>query len=446
MAYTQNTPEEIREMLERIGADSIDELFAPIPKSVRFRGDLNLERALSEPEILRKMGEAAKLNSIPGEMPSFLGAGAYRHHIPSLVDNLAGRSEFATSYTPYQPEASQGNLQATYEYQTMICEITGMDVSNASHYDGATSAAEAALMALGSTGRNRVLIPGTLHPDTRAVLHTYLVNRDAEPVDIPLKDGRTDLDALRERATPEVAAIILQTPNFLGLIEEAAEVSQIAHSAGALMIAAVDPISLGLLAPPGDYDADIAVGEGQPLGNPVSFGGPWFGFLAARQKYVRRMPGRIVGETLDADGRRAYVLTLQAREQHIRRARATSNICTNQGLCALRGAIYLTTIGKEGFRHVAELCLQKAHYAADAIQAKTPFRPRFEGPFFREFSIHGPVSAKECNQRLFDKGIIGGFDLGRVFPQEESSLLLSFTEMNTREEIDFLVWGLSEIS
>ena len=446
MAYTQNTPDEIRAMLKTIGVSSIDDLFAPIPEGVRLEGDLDLADALSEPELLRKMQEIADRNVPLGQMPSFLGAGAYLHHIPSVVDALASRSEFATSYTPYQPEASQGNLQAIFEYQTMICEITGMDVSNASHYDGATSAAEAAMMALDITGREEVLISGTVHPDIRAVVETYLRYRNVRPVEVPALDGRIDLEALRKLATSRVAAIVFQTPNFFGLVEEVGEVSDVAKGSRGLLIASVDPISLGLLLPPGEYGADIAVGEGQPLGNPVSFGGPTFGFLAARQKYVRKMPGRIAGMTKDTEGRTAYVLTLQAREQHIRREKATSNICTNQGLCALRGAIYLTAVGKQGLRKAANLSFQKAHYAAKEIDAKTPFSRRHPGPFFREFAIQGPLPAREANRLLFERGIIGGFDLGRVSSDEANTLLLAFTEMNTRDDIDALVSALSEMS
>ena len=446
MVYTQNTPDEIRAMLEVIGVSSLEDLFAPVPEGVTLKGKLDIPQGLPEPDLLRRIGEIADRNVPLGRMPSFLGAGAYRHHIPSVVDALAGRSEFATSYTPYQAEASQGNLQAIFEYQTLICELLGMDVSNASHYDGATSVAEAAMMALEATGRDEILIPQALHPDFRAVLGTYLRHRSASPVEVPLEDGRTDLAALQDLAGARTAAVIVQTPNFLGLLEEVEEFSRAARDCGALLIASVDPISLGLIAPPGEYGADIAVGEGQALGNPVSFGGPWFGFIAARQKYVRKMPGRIVGETRDGTGRRAFVLTLQAREQHIRREKATSNICTNQGLCALRGAIYLTAIGKAGLRKVGDLCLQKAHYGAAEIAARTPFSLSHPGPYFREFAIQGPIPAAEVNRRLYEKGIIGGYDLEKVYPGDSQGLLLAFTELCTRKDIDALVSALSEVA
>jgi glycine dehydrogenase subunit 1 len=294
-------------------------------------------------------------------------------------------------------------------------------------------------MALEATGRDAVLVPDTIHPDTGTVLRTYLENRSARVIRVPAVDGRVDRDALRSEVNDRVAAVVIQTPNFFGLIEEVREISAAAKAAGALLVAVVDPISLGVLAPPGEYGADIAAGDGQPLGNPVSFGGPSFGFLAARKEHMRRMPGRIVGETRDGEGRRAFVLTLQAREQHIRREKATSNICTNQGLCALRGAIYLVGMGKAGLRRVAHLCLQKAHYAAQQITSRTPFTLPFSGPFFREFVIQGPLPAAEANRRLFERGIIGGFDLGRVLPEESQSLLLAFSELNTRDDIDALV-------
>ena len=444
MAYTENTPEEVREMLDRIGVGSIDDLFSPIPESVRLRRDLAIPEALSEPELLRHLGEKAGRNVPLSGRPSFLGAGVYHHHIPSVVDALAARSEFATSYTPYQPEASQGTLEAIFEYQTMICELTGMDVSNASHYDGATAAAEAALMAIDATRRDGIVYSAGLHPHTKAVIETYATYSESRATEVPLAGGRTDLDALRAAVGDDTAVVVLQTPNFYGRIEEGAEVGKVAHDAGALLVTSTDPISLGLLAPPGSYGADIAVGEGQPLGNPVSYGGPYFGFLAAREKHLRKMPGRIAGRTTDADGRTAYVLTLQAREQHIRRAKATSNICTNQGLCALRGAIYLTTIGKQGLRQVAELSLQNAHYAAGRIAERTPFSlvdP--DAPFFREFAIEGPRPAAEVNRALLADGIVGGYDLGQIDPDQANRLLLAFTEQNTRADIDRLVDALA---
>ena len=446
MAYTQNTPEDIAEMLAAIGVGSVDDLFEPIPEAVRLGRPLDIPGALSEPEILRHLGEKAARNVPLSGQPSFLGAGIYRHHIPSIVDALASRSEFATSYTPYQPEASQGTLEAIFEYQTMICQLTGMDVSNASHYDGATSAAEAALMTVDATRRSRVLYSAGLHPHAKAVLRTYADYSETGASEIPLAGGRLDLDALRQEIGEDVAGVILQTPNFYGNIEEATEVGRIVREAGALLVASVDPISLGLLAPPGSYGADIAVGEGQAIGNPVSYGGPYFGFLAARERHLRKMPGRIAGRTTDAQGRTAYVLTLQAREQHIRRAKATSNICTNQGLCALRGAIYLTALGKQGLREVAELSLRKAHYAAEAIEERTVFRKVHEAPFFREFAIEGPVPASEANRRLLEAGIIGGYDLGRDDPAQANRMLLAFTELNTRADIDRLIAALGEIT
>jgi glycine dehydrogenase subunit 1 len=392
--------------------------------------------ALTELEVRREIGSLLDRNTHADRHACFLGAGAYDHAIPSVVPFLASRSEFSTAYTPYQAEMSQGLLQTIFEFQTMVCELTGMDVANASMYDGASALAEGALMACRATKRAHLVAARTIHPHFRAVVSTYLQGI-AHPIhDVGLADGRTDLKALEQTVTKETAAVLIQHPNFLGNLEEVEAIARIAHAQGALVVASVDPLSLGLLLPPGAWGADIAVGEGQALGNPMSFGGPFVGFMATKKDFMRQLPGRIVGATVDTKGRPGYCLTLQAREQHIRRERATSNICTNQALMALTASIYLATLGPHGLREVGEQCLAKAHYAADRITSVTGFSRPHHAPFFKEFVVRTPRPPAELNATLAKNGIIGGLDLGPFSPDWTNQWLLCVTEKRTREEID----------
>jgi glycine dehydrogenase subunit 1 len=384
----------------------------------------------------------AKLNEYAG----FLGAGAYDHYIPSIVWYLAGRGEFLTAYTPYQAELMQGELQAGYEYQSMLCELTGMDVANASMYDGASATAEAAVMARDLTRREEVLISTTVHPDYRQVIRTYVRPLGINVVEVPHRDGVTDLEAMERALSDHTAATIIQHPNFFGCLEDGARVAALAHRAGALLVGAIaDPLSLGILKPPGAWGADIVAGEGQPLGNNLNFGGPYLGMLATRQEFVRRMPGRLVGATVDTDGRRGFVLTLQTREQHIRREKASSNICTNEALLALAAAIFMAAVGKQGFRQVAELNLRRAAYARDAIASLNGYDIVFEAPIFNEFVVRTPLPPDEVNRRLLAHNVLGGAALGRWYPELADSWLVCVTEQRTRAEIDRLVSLLEAI-
>jgi glycine dehydrogenase subunit 1 len=366
---------------------------------------------------------------------SFLGAGIYDHFVPSVVDAVASRGEFYTAYTPYQPEISQGTLTAIFEYQSMICELTGMYVTNASMYDGASALAEAAFMSCGVTKRDKVLVAKTVHPEYREVTRTYTRFRDVEVEEIGHAKGNVDLEDLAAKLDDSVAAVLVQSPNFLGVIEDVKQLAEMAHEKGAMLVVSADPISLALLEPPGKLGADIVTGEGQALGNPTSFGGPHFGFMAATKKLLRKMPGRIVGQTEDLEGRRGYVLTLQAREQHIRREKATSNICTNQALCALMGAVYMSSLGREGIKEVARLCYDKAHYTAERLLERG-FQRVFDGPFFKEFTLRAPEGVEAVNSRLLKEGYLGGYDLSKDYPEIENGWLVAVTERRTRQEID----------
>ncbi|HEY8449071.1 MAG TPA: aminomethyl-transferring glycine dehydrogenase subunit GcvPA [Bacillota bacterium] len=447
--YLPNTADDRAAMLAAIGAASVDELFADIPADVRLNRPLQLPPALSEYELLRHMERLAASNGHVGEYTCFLGGGMYDHFIPALVDEIISRGEFYTSYTPYQPEVSQGNLQAIYEFQTMICELTGMDVANASMYDGASALAEAALMAVNVTRRERIVLAGTIHPEYRQVVRTYTERQGLRVSEVPVREGAVDLEALERAlgAGADVACVALQVPNFLGIVEPAAEVGRLAKQAGALLVVAADPISLGVLKAPGDYGADIVVGEGQPLGNPLSYGGPAFGFLAAREAYLRRLPGRIAGATVDSEGRRGYVLTLQAREQHIRRERATSNICTNQALNALAATVYMTCLGKHGLVAVADLCLQKSHYLAERIARLERFDLAFPGqPFFKEFVVRSRLPVDEVLAELRRQRILGGVPLEPFFPELADCFLVAVTEKRSRAEIDHYVGRLEAMA
>jgi len=433
-------------MLAAIGVSSVEELFQDVPEAYRFP-ELKLPKAASEMEILDELYAMALKNSSTGCFATFLGAGAYNHFVPSVIPYLAGRGEFATAYTPYQPEVSQGTLQAIFEYQSMIAELTGMDVVNASHYDGATSMAEAAIMAVNvSRGKRRkILVSPWVHPQYRQTLRTYLpggqvtITGDENP--------RTNLDDLKGMLDDETACLIIQNPNFFGELMDVDGLADAVHAAGALLLVVANPIiSLGLLKPPGDYGADIVVAEGQPLGAGLNFGGPYLGVFAAREAYVRRMPGRLVGETTDTEGRRGYVLTLTPREQHIRREKATSNICTNQGLVALMAGMYLAYMGKRGLRAVAEMCYHKAHYAAAEIDKLNGYRVVNYAPFFNEFPVKCPKPVAEVNAALLEAGILGGYDLEGDYPHAQNEMLVCVTEMNSREQIDRLVAALGSIA
>ncbi len=439
MRYLPNTEADRREMLAAIGLESVEELFSDIPEAVRFKGRLELPEAMSELELRRHMAELASGSSDLDRFACFLGAGAYDHFIPSVVGHILSRAEFYTAYTPYQAEISQGVLQSIYEYQTMICRLTGMDVANASMYDGATALAEAGLMTTGITRRKALVISSTVHPEYREVVKTYAGGADIEVREVPYTDGVTDLDALQKAVGQDTAGVLIQHPNFFGNLEPVSDIGGVAKEAGALFVPCVDPISLALLRAPADYGADIVVGEGQPLGNPVSFGGPYLGFFAARQKFMRRMPGRIVGATVDAEGKRGFVLTLQTREQHIRRERATSNICSNEALCALAATVYLSLMGPSGLRGVAEQCLKKSHYTLERLLEIPGVTREFSAPFFKEFVVRVEADPDTVNERLYERGIIGGLNLGRFYPELDGCMMFCVTEKRTGAEIEDLV-------
>jgi len=445
MNYVPNTVKQQEEMLARIGVNSKEELFKDIPESVRRQAQLNIREGMSELELVRHLSKLAAQNKTVEEYTSFLGAGAYEHFIPSYVDQLLLRSEFYTSYTPYQPEISQGTLQAIYEFQTMVCELTGMDVANASMYDGASALAEAALMSCDATRRKKILAPRTLHPEYREVLSTYLEPRGVDILELPYANGEVDIKQLEANLNAEVAAVLLQSPNFFGVIEKAAEIGEMAHAKGALLVMAVNPVALGLLKSPGELGADMVVGEGQPFGNPLNYGGPYLGFLACREKHLRRIPGRIVGATKDKNGKKGYVLTLQAREQHIRREKAASNICSNEALCALAFTIHLSGLGKQGLKEMAMLNVQKAHYAAQEIGKLPGMSLAFSSSFFHEFVVKTQISPQKLNQELLKHGIIGGLDLSRFYPELNQHLLFCVTETKTKEDIDRLVARMGEV-
>jgi len=440
MPYIANTPADQRAMLDAIGVATIDDLFGHIPADLKFAGPLDIPPALGELELTAHMARLAAKNAPAGEKICFLGAGSYDHFIPAIVDSLSSRGEFYTSYTPYQPEASQGNLQVFFEYQTLITQLTGMDVSNASLYDGGSAVAEAVLMAIHATGRQqRVVAAGSVHPEYRQVLATYLTNLGVELVTVGAPQGTVSPAELAAAINQDTACVLIQQPNFFGCLEEVDAIAAAAHAVGALLIVSVDPLSLGLLKRPGDYGADIVVAEGQSLGSPLSFGGPYLGIMACREAFVRRMPGRIAGQTVDRRGRRCWVLTLQTREQHIRREKATSNICTNQGLFALRATIYLSAMGPAGMREVAELCLHKSRYAAARLTASGALKLAFDRPTFKEFVVRdtdGRVA--DLLAGALDCGFLAGVPLGAWYEDLADCFLVTVTEKRTREEIDGL--------
>jgi glycine dehydrogenase subunit 1 len=441
MPYLYNTPEDHAAMLAAIGANSIDELFAMVPADVRLRRPLAIPPAMSELELTQHMTALAEKNAHAGNKVCFLGGGSYDHFVPAVVDELAGRGEFYTSYTPYQAEVSQGNLQVVFEYQTLITQLTGLDVSNASLYDGGSAAAEAVLMAVSSTRRlGKVVVSASVHPEYRQTIATYLQNLGVDLVTIGTPDGVVSPRDLAAAVDSDTACVVVQQPNFFGCIEDAASLATIAHDAGALVVAVFDPISLGLLKRPGDWGADIAVAEGHTLGTPMQYGGPYLGIMACRESLVRRMPGRIAGQTVDRRGKRCFVLTLQTREQHIRREKATSNVCTNQGLFALRATIYLALLGPQGLRETANLCLQKSRYAAEQITKHERFELAFNAPTMKEFVIRdrrGRID--ELISRALDAGFLAGVPLAKWYPEFEDCLLVAVTEKRTKSQIDELV-------
>ena len=444
MAYAAFTEHDRQAMLRVIGVDSIDDLFADIPAALREGAKLDLGDPLSELQTQRRMTQLAARNLNLDQAPSFLGAGIYDHYVPAIVPAMASRGEFATAYTPYQAETSQGTLQVIYEFQTLLCQLTGMEMANASLYDGGTALAEAVLMAMSITKRQRFLVPRGLSPFYRQVVETYTQGLPVIIEDISTVDGLTDVDQLATLLGSDVAAVVVQQPNFFGGVEDAQALADAAHAKGALLIAVFNPISLGLLPPPGSYDADIAVAEGQPLGIMPQFGGPGVGIFCCRKQFVRFAPGRLVGTTTDDQGRAGFTLTLQTREQHIRREKATSNICTNQALCALMATVYLGAMGAKGIKTCAEQCYHKAHYAAQRLTECPGFELAFKAPFFHEFALRTPAPVAEINRHLLKNSIIGGYDVSRDYLEYENVMLLCCTEKRTREEIDALADALRE--
>ncbi len=437
--YCPHTPEEIQEMLAAIGVSSVEELFAPIPAELRC-STFNLPAGMSEFETFDKLQAVAADNR--RNLSLFVGGGFYDHIIPAAVDHLSGRAEFYTAYTPYQPECSQGTLQALFEYQTAICRLTGLDVSNASLYDGATALAEAALMAMRVTNRSKIVVDGCVSPIARQVLATYLSHHDAELVELAPLDGLLNRDELAQQLDAETAAVLVQYPNVFGCVEDFSRLADQAHAAGALLVTAVYPVALGILKSPGELGADIAVGDGQSLGNPLSFGGPSFGFIAAKKAHIRNMPGRIVGETLDKNGKRGFVLTLQAREQHIKRHKATSNICSNQSLCALRGLIFLSAIGKQGLADLATLNHDKAEYTKARLAELPGVTVLQTAASFNEFTISLPKPADGVVAALLEKDIAAGMPLGQFYAGSENLLVVTVTEKRSKKEIDRLADAL----
>jgi glycine dehydrogenase subunit 1 len=444
--FLPHTDQDREAMLKTIGVSSLEELFQVVPAKHRFP-ELNLPPRLTEMEIVSELKDIANANESTEDLISFLGAGAYKHFIPAVVDAIISRGEFLTAYTPYQPEVSQGTLQAIFDYQSLVTALTGMDVSNASHYDGATAVAEAVSMAHANFRgkRNKMVFSRAVNPQYRQTVKTYHHGTGVNLVEAsnPLSEGPEGLLPFIDEST---ALVVVQYPDFFGRVYDYTALAEAVHRAGALFSVAINPIALGLLTPPGEFGADIVTGEGQPLGIPLSLGGPYLGLFATRKEYVRKMAGRLVGETVDKNGRRAYVLTLTAREQHIRREKATSNICTNQGLMALASSVYMSLLGKHGLRQVAELCYHKAHYAASQIAKIKGYSLWNQTPFFHEFVVHCPKPVKEINQHLLEHGILGGYDLGIDYPELANYMLIAVTEMNSRDDIDLLVEVLAEVT
>jgi glycine dehydrogenase subunit 1 len=444
--FLPQTDQDREAMLKTIGVNRLEDLFQVVPGKHRFP-ELNLPPTLTEMEVVSELKDISDANETIGDLTSFLGAGAYNHYIPAAVDTIISRGEFLTAYTPYQPEVSQGTLQAIFDYQSLIAALTGMEVSNASHYDGATAVAEAVSMAYANFRgkRKKMVFSRAVNPQYRQTVKTYHHGTDIELIEdsSPFSDGPEVLSPAIDENT---ALVIVQYPDFFGGMYDYTALAEATHKVGALLAIAVNPLALGLLTPPGEFGADIVTGEGQPLGIPLSLGGPYLGLFATRKEYVRKMAGRLVGETVDKDGRRAFVLTLTAREQHIRREKATSNICTNQGLMMLASTVYMSLLGKHGLRQVAELCYHKAHYAANEIDKLNSYSVWNKAPFFHEFVVRCPKPVEEINQHLLDHGVLGGYDLGIDYPELANHMLIAVTEMNSRDDIDLLLELLEEVS
>lgn len=436
--YLPMTEQDQKEMLAAIGVSSVEDLFSDIPEKVRFQGNYSIKRAKSESALLKELTKLAQKNADAKANVSFLGAGVYDHYSPVIVDHVLSRSEFYTAYTPYQPEISQGELQAIFEFQTMICELTGMDVANSSMYDGATALAEAGMLSAGTTKRKKILLSSAVHPEAKEVVKTYVKGQYIEVQEIPHKDGITDIEALEDMVDDTVAAVMIQYPNFFGRVEPLKDLEAIIHAHKSLFVVSSNPLALGALTPPGNFQADIVVGDAQPFGIPMGFGGPHCGYFAVTSKLMRKVPGRLVGQTVDDNGQRGFVLTLQAREQHIRRDKATSNICSNQALNALAASVAMTALGKHGVKEMAIANIQKAHYAKTKLK-EAGFEIVYEGPSFNEFIIKCNSSISAVNRALLEKGMIGGYDLGRDFKQLENHMLIAVTELRTKEEIDEFV-------
>ncbi|GIO96864.1 putative glycine dehydrogenase (decarboxylating) subunit 1 [Paenibacillus lautus] len=444
--YLPMTDQDQADMLAAVGAETIEDLFADIPQAVRYNGVLPMSKRLGEPELLKHMRRLSDGNADFDRYTSFLGAGLYDHHIPVVLNHVISRSEFYTAYTPYQPEISQGELQAIFEFQSYICELTGMKVANASMYDGSTALAEAAALASGATKRKKIVISRAVHPEAREIVLTSAHGLDLDVVEVGIVNGVTDLEALAAAITEDTAAVLLQSPNFFGCIEDVKSIEPLVHEKKALLVLSVNPLSLGLLESPGVLGADIVVGDAQPLGIPASLGGPTCGFFAVSEPLMRRIPGRIVGQTVDQDGKRGFVLTLQAREQHIRREKATSNICSNQALLALCASVYMSTLGKAGMQEAALLNVRKSHYAAERVANGSLSLP-FGSQFFNEFVVKLPegTNVKEVNSKLLGAGYIGGYDLGAAYPELQGCMLIAVTERRTKEEIDQFIGELEAI-
>uniref|UniRef100_A0A7V3V0A5 Probable glycine dehydrogenase (decarboxylating) subunit 1 n=1 Tax=candidate division WOR-3 bacterium TaxID=2052148 RepID=A0A7V3V0A5_UNCW3 len=439
MNFTPHTPEDIRLMLEKIGVRNVGELFDTIPAELKLQKELRLPRPLSEPEAIAELTRLAQRNTGTDQLLCFAGAGAYDHYRPAIIDTIISRPEFYTAYTPYQAEVSQGTLQAIYEFQSLICRLFEMEVANASMYDCASALGETVHMARDITGRQRVLVSSTVNPVYRQVINTYARGLNVPITIVPDQEFLTDLNFLKTQITPDTAAVIIQHPNFFGYLEPVREIASQVHNVGALLVVAVDPISLGIIQPPGTYDADIAVAEGQSLGIPLALGGPYLGILTTKKKFIRNMPGRIAARTVDLEGKTGYVLALQTREQHIRRERATSNICTNQALCALAATVYLAWFGREGIKEVARHCLARASYLAGQIANISGFTLPARHRFFKEFVVQTPLPAKDLIAIGIKQGILPGVDLGRFAPEWQNLLLIAVTEKRTRQELDILI-------
>jgi len=444
--YLPMTETDKQEMLETIGIESTNELFSDIPADIRLNKELELKKPTSEYELKRELTELSRKNINTAEYSSFLGAGVYDHFIPSVVDHVISRSEFYTAYTPYQPEISQGELQAIFEFQTMICELTGMEIANSSMYDGGTALAEAVTLSAGYTKRKKILVSKTIHPESREVIQSYGRGQNLEIVEIDHQDGMTDLDHLRRELDADTASVVMQYPNFFGQIEPLEEVEKlIGQEKKVMFLVSSNPLSLGYLTPPGDFGADIVVGDTQVFGIPAQFGGPHCGYFAVTKQLMRKVPGRLVGQTVDEEGVRGFVLTLQAREQHIRRDKATSNICSNQALNALASSVAMTSIGKQGMKHMAILNMQKTHYAKQLL-AESQLPIVFTGPFFNEIVVKLKSPVIEVNKQLRKKGIIGGYDLGKTYSSLHNHMLIAVTEIRSKEEIERFVQELGDIN